>query len=745
MYLRKLEIQGFKSFAKKTLLEFEPGIISVVGPNGSGKSNLADSLRWVFGEQSMKLLRSKKAEDIIFAGSDKKARLGAGEVSVSFDNTDRVMPIDYGEVVITRRVHRDGASEYLINGSQVRLLDIQELLNKSGFGNTSYHVIGQGMIDQLILGGPAAIKELLEEASGVKPYYHKRETAIRKLDRTEENLRQVDALVGEIEPRLRSLRRQTRKFEQRAEIEAALRQAQALNFRQIFQSANAQIQEIQSKNEIFDRQVNDLKKEIAALSEEIESEENRRQKDVSAAEGQKELETLRRQKQKLLEEQAVIRGQLRAWQTTQITASPQVNFKEIRQKIRVAYEQIQAILGEMKNNRGDQGAWLRETEKMENLLSGVLKELEDDGETPATSQDAAKMQQTMERLDTELSALTEKITGAEKKIAQLTESETERKNQLFVKERLLRNKQDTLLRTHDQKNQLTVELARYQTRLENHEQEAKTALGEDFDAAIRQVEGQPIPAGLTEKVAHLTKQLEMIGGVDDLLVQEFKETEERHVYLTSQSADLQKGLADLKAAIVELDEVIKKEFQEAFDKISDKFSEYFRVLFGGGKATMTILKERVTPLPTSPTGGEEIDNEEFPPLDGEGKGGVKSEITGIDIKATPPGKKLAGIAALSGGERALTAIALLSAMLASYPSPFVVLDEVDAALDEANSIRFGKILGTLASRTQFITITHNRETMRQSHTLYGVTMGEDGISKILSLKLEQAAAYSTKN
>src|SRR3989344_4183807 len=160
MFLKKLEIHGFKSFAKKTVLEFEPGITSVVGPNGSGKSNIADSLRWVFGEQSMKLLRGKKSEDVIFAGSDQRARLGAAEVMVYFDNTDHKMAVDYDEVVIGRRLYRDGNSEYVLNGSVVRLLDIEELLFKSGFGNTSYWVIGQGMIDQLVLRGPAAVKEM---------------------------------------------------------------------------------------------------------------------------------------------------------------------------------------------------------------------------------------------------------------------------------------------------------------------------------------------------------------------------------------------------------------------------------------------------------------------------------------------------------------------------------------------------------------------------------------------------------
>jgi chromosome segregation protein len=192
-----------------------------------------------------------------------------------------------------------------------------------------------------------------------------------------------------------------------------------------------------------------------------------------------------------------------------------------------------------------------------------------------------------------------------------------------------------------------------------------------------------------------------------------------------------------------LDQVIKNQFNEAFAKISEKFSEYFRILFNGGRAQMTlqrsVIKSDADPEELSEEDEDDEDDDEAPAtMDGVRAKKPQTEISGIEIKATPPGKKLASIAALSGGERALTAIALLCSMLAAYPSPFVVLDEVDAALDEANSIRLGKILGTLAHQTQFITITHNRETMRQAHTLYGVTMSDEGISKILSLKLEQA-------
>ncbi|HYC79782.1 MAG TPA: AAA family ATPase, partial [Candidatus Binatia bacterium] len=181
MYLKRLEIQGFKSFAQKTVLEFEPGLTAVVGPNGSGKSNVADALRWVMGEQSMKLLRGKKSEDVIFAGSDKKSKLSMAEVQLTFDNKDGKLPYEYAEVAMTRRLYRNGESDYLINNQKVRLLDIVESLMRSGFGATNYAVIGQGTIDQMVLAGPAEIKNLVEEAAGVKPYYIKREKSWRKL------------------------------------------------------------------------------------------------------------------------------------------------------------------------------------------------------------------------------------------------------------------------------------------------------------------------------------------------------------------------------------------------------------------------------------------------------------------------------------------------------------------------------------------------------------------------------------
>jgi chromosome segregation protein len=747
MYLKRLEIHGFKSFAHKTILEFEPGITSIVGPNGAGKSNLADALRWVFGEQSMKLLRGKRAEDIIFAGSDKKARLGGAEVFIYFDNSDRKIPVDYSEVVISRRVYRDGNSEYLLNANQVRLLDIQDLVAKSGFGSTSYHVVGQGAIDQLILGGPAAIKDLLEEASGVKPYYLKRERTIRRLERTEANLVQIKALVEEIAPRLRSLRRQTKKLAQREALENELEEAQILHYSQIFHGLNLQIEEAKAKQEIFTKQLAELTKEIKELSAAIEEQEHKIQ--GRGSEYQKlrqDLEDLHQQKLGLQEELAMIRGQLKV-PGVEASQTLLIDWGEVKAKFQTAYDRLVKLFENYEP---------QEAAKVKSIFGEILQIFTTADERTQKKKGQEVLVGKEQTLNHDLEKLFGKIKILEEDLANFNQVEQETKQQLFVKERLLRNKQETVVKTAEQKNLLDVELAKLMTRREAYEQEAATELGQSFKEKLGQKPGRVSPVGLHEKIINLKKQLAIIGGVDEMIQEEHKETEARYEYLTNQSQDLEKAIKDLRTVIAELDEVIKKEFHEAFLKISTQFSEYFRVLFNGGRATMNILRERPRPVFENDEQEEEITpssslphhhpkNQRF--LGDPDQGGEREgvEIVGIDIRATPPGKKLAGISALSGGERALTSIALLSAILAAYPSPFVVLDEVDAALDEANSIRFGQILGTLAHRTQFITITHNRETMRQSHTLYGVTMGEDGISKILSLKIEQAAEYSSKN
>jgi len=277
---------------------------------------------------------------------------------------------------------------------------------------------------------------------------------------------------------------------------------------------------------------------------------------------------------------------------------------------------------------------------------------------------------------------------------------------------------------------------------------------------------EPIENGsqVQEKIHSFKHQLELIGGIDPETMEEYKKVKERHDFLDEQSGDLKQSIKSLEELILDLDQNIKKQFDEGFEKINTEFQQYFKILFNGGSGKLIKLKTEDEPKPEEVqkeiNGSEmteettEADLSAVPEQAGHAEEEQEPEdwidlkklkrstiYSGIDIQATPPGKKLQNINMLSGGEKAMTSIALICAIISNNPSPFVFLDEVDAALDEANSIRFAQIIEKLAQKTQFIVITHNRATMEKGNVLYGVTMGDDGISKLLSIKLEEGAQF----
>ncbi|MDT7640046.1 MAG: chromosome segregation protein, partial [Pseudonocardiales bacterium] len=208
MHLKRLTLKGFKSFASVTELRLEPGITCVVGPNGSGKSNVVDAIMWVFGEQGAKALRGGKMEDVIFAGTAGRPPLGRAEVTLTIDNSDGALPIDYSEVSITRRMFRDGAGEYEINGNSCRLLDIQELLSDSGIGREMHVVVGQGQLAAILEAKPEESRAFIEEAAGVLKHRKRKEKALRKLDAMQTNLTRLTDLTGELRRQLKPLGKQ---------------------------------------------------------------------------------------------------------------------------------------------------------------------------------------------------------------------------------------------------------------------------------------------------------------------------------------------------------------------------------------------------------------------------------------------------------------------------------------------------------------------------------------------------------
>ncbi len=871
-------------------MEFSQGIIAIVGPNGSGKSNVADSLRWVLGEQSTKMIRGKSSQDVIFAGSEKKARLGFAEVSATFDNRDHRIPVDAAEVSIGRRIDRSGESEYLINGNKVRLLDIVDLVLRSNIGTSRYTVIGQGTIDQMILAGPSEVKNLLDEASGVKNYYIKRDRTLRRLEQTAQNLMRAEDLIAEIEPRLKSLRRQAKRMEARAEIEQELKGYQKDFFGRNYWSLKTSIDTYVARLKELGMQRFGMEQKMFSLRQQAESIEQQNSEHASEyREIQSKMAALQSQKNKLLEDLSLVRGKMQSEKTSAGDAKTlQIQLHEIVGKLEETMEKIVLTTGDIEKSEAsaklhaekltvlndqlnklyssmqqpasvDFNALEHELSHMEGKLQEFYAQLEQEqplsvirtiadnlkagferlkaavrssvqgpqaqvqfqqqlqellkereqvnqavsamelslsksriyveflekqesdlkqqklqlelelkhAESQSTEEFLESLLKEETRIKGEAQALATQINELEQSFRSQNEAERQKQLQLHDIESNFRKAQDELSKLKDEISAVSVEKAKYDTQMEVLTEEIRRILGEESLAHMQQVPAEPkeMPAegqpsqeelsmdALLEKITRLKNQLDMIGGIDELTMKEYQETEVRYTNLSSQVNDLKKSMQDLRTIMDELDEHIRVKFNEAFHRINDRFEHYFRLLFNGGRAYLSLVKsddaqeEEQEQAQGEPGQVESADTEPQDQLRPEEKIVQKyekgaSNIIGVDIKATPPGKKLQNIQALSGGERSLTSIALLCSLLTCFPSPFVVLDEVDAALDDANTIRFGQILGTLAHQTQFITITHNRETMAQANILYGVTMGDDGISKLLSVKLEQAKAYA---
>ncbi len=874
MYLKRLETQGFKSFAKKTVLEFETGITAIVGPNGSGKSNTADSLRWVLGEQSSKLMRGKKSEDVIFAGSDKKARSGFAEVIATFDNRDHKIPIDSAEVSIGRRISRSGESEYLINGAKVRLLDIVDLVLKSNIGTSRYTVIGQGTIDQMILAGPQEIKNLIDEASGVKTYYIKRDRTLRRLEQTAQNLMRAEDLLRELEPRVKSLRRQAKRMEAREVIEVDLKAFQKEYLGSQWWTLKDSIDGLQKQLGDLYLQRSQVENVMAAHLQKIEQHEKENEQALGDYKHvQEKLQKLQAEKNSLLEQVSLIRGKMASQKTgagdsntlqidshtleqkiieieTQLAASEAQHKQAIEQAanqeqaLSAVNAQLTELYTALSNPAGSDWAAIEEQlTTLDNTFAQFARILEDTDdigqirnatvgvmhawkEFKATASEAAKhpdynnklqaqlqeltaqkdklaadqnvltmtaskaamtkdflagqlasLQNEKLHIDLELkkvssggnqddyikelvaeenkvqekvAALTEQISTMESQMQSFYDAESNWKSAISEEDKRFRSQQTELDRIRDNEAKVQVEKAKYETQSDAIVSDIVAQLGSEI---LDKIQAHPIKKeteGLAEKINKLQHQLSLIGGVDELTLQEYHETENRYSTLENQVLDLKKSMNDLREVMDELDEHIKTKFNESFHKVNTQFEQYFRMLFNGGRAYLSLVKsgEDKTEAET------ELEAEDAKEA-AEEKDGMRPEekiiakyekgslaVAGVEIRATPPNKKLSAIQSLSGGERSLTSIALLCSLLTCFPSPFVVLDEVDAALDEANTIRFGQILGKLSHQTQFITITHNRETMSQANIIYGVTMGDDGISQLLSIKMEQAKTYA---
>ncbi len=763
MYLKKLELSGFKSFANKTVLDFLPdcdissggrcGITAIVGPNGSGKSNVADAIRWAIGEQSSKNLRGKKSEDVIFAGTDKKTRLGTASVTLYFDNTDKRIPIEFTEVAVTRKVYRSGESEYLVNGSRVRLMDIVDLLAKAGVGKDSYCVINQGMSDAVLHATPIERRAIFEDAAGVKQFQIEKERALRKIEGTKENLMRVDSLVIEIEPHLKNLRRQAEKAAQGKDIAARLRAKQELLYGYLWHSFTEERGTLLSERTQLEEIIATIEKNVAEL--EIVTKDTATAFETNDQEDkiEGELTNLRTALNELMREMSLLEGRREG----------EVEKRREREAIEIIpvdLHFVEARLEEVSKLQAELIEKLTNAEKLEDLQDikefatvirqrvAELRTQANEGSVKMKKVSALSEEERMEsdarlaKIESDLAEIKAKIEKSETLVKEKStelvtlreKSRVEREN-FFAHEREVREQSYMLQRKKDELNDLKVRLARVEVREEDLTNLVREELSLSPEALA--YDGTPVERERLEKeILRLKVEVEHIGTIDPLIVDEYQETEKRYTFLATESADLKQAIESLKAVVKEMDEKIDEEFQSAFREIEKKFGEYFQLIFGGGKASLSLVKVRTRKR----EGGEEEPEEESE----EAREVAEDFEIGIEISACPPGKRIHNLSMLSGGERSLTSLALLFAIISHNPPPFAILDEVEAALDEANSRRFSRMLSELSQHTQFIAITHNRETMSQAALLYGVTMGDDGVSKLLSIRLDQVGEVIQK-
>lgn len=759
MHLKRIELQGFKTFAKKTVVEFpEPeknkkAITVVVGPNGSGKSNLADAIRWCLGEQSMKQLRGKKSEDIIFSGSKGKSRSGFAEVVMVFDNVDDSFPVEFAEVAISRRLYRDGNSEYLLNGKSVRLQDIQLLLAEGGIGQRSYSVIGQGMIDHVLTSSPEERKVFFDDAMGVRGFQIKRHQALNKLSRSEDNLAEVERILDEIEPRLRILKRQVKRLEEREEVEERLKAVQADYYAVILNDLTKEANDARAIEAKYNDQISTKEAEITTLDEKLAELEKKikadQKEEVKTDDSRDELREKEAELKKL--ERAVFEAEREieiAKVQFQSKWSP-MPLNKILESIEAIQNNQKSVFAKVKSAKdiSEIESLISEIDNIENSVDDLRGRLtrpqEDDFVADSKLTEAVnKAKAGRDAKQAEIKALEAKIDEARKEKKQVKQ-ET---NELFDIQRKLRELQRELHVLETEAHSVNIRIARADTRIDGvHQEIAEQFSGsmEDIQVA-RQSLSKKSAESLKDEVNKLLRKRDLIGGIDEEVVQEFKETEERYNHLEEQSSDIKKALIETRKVIKELDERIKKQSEGAFKAINKQFSNYFKQLFGGGSAKLMELypeDEEDGAQVSLDRALEALAHEEVEDLSPHKP--AKDEVIGIDIQATPPNKKLKSLNLLSGGEKALTSIALLSAIMGTNPSPFVVLDEVDAALDETNTMKFANILEELQEKTQFIVITHNRATMEKADLLYGVTMGDEGHSTLIGVELKDIADEGT--
>ena len=834
MYLKQLDVLGFKSFADKTRLTFEPGLIAIVGPNGCGKSNVSDSIRWVLGEQKPTALRCSKLSDVVFNGTDTRKPLGLAEVSITFADCEKELGTDYHEVTITRRVYRDGSGEYFINKQPCRLKDVQHLFMGTGIGTSSYSVMAQGQIDAILSSKPEDRRAVFEEAAGITKFKADRKEALRKIEQTEQNLLREADVLREMKRQIGSLQRQVGKaqkykelrdelkgldiyvskqrihtFDQELEQNATNRnevdkaiaeaqdvvsaaEAQAQDLHQQIHELEERLQTLASQQAAADSAYQRANEVIGVNAQRVEEYKGFAARDRVEIEGSKraleevvmQAESLAQKTQLLTDSLTAAKESLAAAEEEFTTLQAEIDRRreDVAQKRREVADTTRTgtLVNDTEVNRNDAvetwkaGTSVTTMMKREDLLA-VVTAAEDElravemKNIPASQKlteqriAASQMEQELsfvgqqnetaksrrEELERAIAAREEGIRGYEESIAKLTEESgdlfaqldelkakaasfvdlinDERGKRAAMLERISAADQEVASRraqldqARDFKSKLEVQAAEATMRRQNVYEHLQDEYGLFADAVMREPDPEwkkgvvPPLEELEGTVGRLQAEIAALGPVNMVAIDECRELEERYAKEKAQEEDLLAAKTQLMELIGNLNDTSGNMFKSTFEQANKNFQTMFTRLFGGGEARLVLLENEEDPLEC-----------------------------GIDIIARPPGKRPQSVTLLSGGERTMTAVALLFSIFMIKPAPFCMLDELDAALDDANIGRFVEQLKEFLAQSQFLIITHNQHTIAGSDLVYGVSQQEKGVSRVISMKLSDLGVKAKK-
>ncbi len=790
MDISKLTVQGFKSFYEKSVFTFNKNITAIVGPNGSGKSNITEAIRFVLGEQSAKSMRGKDVTDLLYRGNTAKASKAKVEIEFvksgrahfakdnvrgSLENIFVKEMLEKDLVVVSRTIYADGKSEYTMNGVEVRVKDLHEFLLYIHLGNKSSWHISQGEADKVLQANPTERKTIIEDALGLKVYHARINESQKKLEKTKENIREATIKRRELMPELSALSKQVERIKRAVEFKTDLENKATLYLQ--YKKNNLENLKDEDKKtdslKVLEQKLLDLEKNLAEkekslykdgghdtafLEKELEKEEKvflyvkqtfelLQSKDRNA---KNNLEYLSVEENRNLEEFKKIESELAniSNQGNDIIL-PEKNINQVRDQIELNTEKIlnSSSVSEIHTLAQDtdfsykklltigsvvnkdnvkqisylQGIKSRVQEKLQNIKQDKNKfEAENFGTKEEIEKEELKLKLVMERMEVLKKQILE---------FKYLASETEREVQSLTFERShlqtkIRQKQEFTNNIFNSEKEFEVELYEY-----------KNLLGENFhisenkDLNINLEELQ----NLKRNIERLKIRLEESQVVNpDEVMNNFKQMSDRDEFLLKEISDLENSMINLEKLISDLKESLKQEFELGLEHINKVFDSYVKRLFGGGAAKVFVVEvENRKKTQSDETQNQNSENDE----------GEEVKI-GIDIEVEIPKKKVKGLHSLSGGERALISIALNFSIINQNPAPFMILDETDAALDEANSKRYGEILEMLKQETKLLVVTHNRETMHFADQVYGVTLGKDGFSKVLSVSFEDAIEYA---